>query len=153
MLGMCFLFFSILNSPQAHCRWATAVANGLILIELVWQATFISLPSQPVDEAQLNRVLSWEGAQDLLICWWALWLSGRECSMYFPNLTLGPLYGPAPWGPAACKTPFGIFWLKDGVWRNRETPTVGECKWSNFVNTSAFCFSVVLQFLFLRDYF
>ena len=28
---------------RAHCRWATEVANGLILVELEWQATFFSL--------------------------------------------------------------------------------------------------------------
>ena len=32
----CFLFFSILNSPP----WMTAVTNGLIPVELEWQATF-----------------------------------------------------------------------------------------------------------------
>ena len=29
--------------PQAHGWWANAVANGLILVELEWQATFFSL--------------------------------------------------------------------------------------------------------------
>ena len=35
----CF-FFSILNSPQNALFWVTAVANGLILVELEWQVTF-----------------------------------------------------------------------------------------------------------------
>ena len=45
------------------------------------------------------------------------------------------------WRPAEH---FGNCSLKDGVLRSRETPTAGEGKWSNFENTSAFCFSVTI---------
>ena len=36
----CFPFSSFLNSPQVPCQWATAVADGLILLEMEWQAIF-----------------------------------------------------------------------------------------------------------------
>lgn len=61
------------------------------------------------------------------------------------------VYGPASRRPAACRTPSRNCWTGGWYPRNRKTPLVGQCEWSDFVSTSAFCFSVVSQFLFLSD--
>ena len=50
----CF-FFPILNFLEGALSWATVVANGLILVELEWQAIIVSLHSGCFGCHQANR--------------------------------------------------------------------------------------------------
>lgn len=67
----------------------------------------------------------------------------------FPKVDLRALVWPCTLGTGGLRNTLG----KDGILRSRETPTVGEGKWSNSENTSAFCSQWYLGFCFSATIF
>ena len=106
-------------------------------------SSIFSLHSQPVGKAQLAEFFPGRSSRPL-ICWWALWLSGEENSIYFPNLTSEPSHGPAPWGLAACRTLWEL--LTEG-WCSKKQGNAHSRRGQMEQLWKYFCF------LFLSDYF